>query len=180
MTTTGPNGAGTGGTSNYAFGTTHWTNTANITAADTTYSAVVLSTDNSHYLYASNFGFAIDAGDTILGIQMEVRVKGSVDLRAADGSVLAVKAGSSVGTDKATNTGIGTADAYVSYGGAADLWGTTWTAAQVNASNFGLRYSVYDLGGGVTVSCDYVRCTITHSAGTTTKAFRRSLLGVGV
>lgn len=47
------------------------------------------------------------------------------------------------GSDKAdTATNWTTSDTTVSYGGTSDLWGTTWTPAQINASDFGVSLRV--------------------------------------
>lgn len=58
-----------------------------------------------------------------------------------DNVVKLVQGGSVVGTNYATATAWGTAFETVTYGGGNDLWGTTWTAAQVNASTFGFVLS---------------------------------------
>jgi hypothetical protein len=44
-----------------------------------------------------------------------------------------------VSSDKASGTDWDTSDEIFTYGGSSDLWGTTWTAEEINASNFGLR-----------------------------------------
>jgi len=59
----------------------------------------------------------------------------------ADNIVKLVKGGSVVGTSQAVGTAWGTTDATISYGGAASLWGTTLTAAEVNAADFGIVLS---------------------------------------
>lgn len=59
-----------------------------------------------------------------------------------DNSVKLVKAGSVVGDDKAdTDTDWPLDGTAKIYGGPTDLWGTTWTPAQVNATDFGVALS---------------------------------------
>jgi uncharacterized protein (DUF433 family) len=75
-------------------------------------------------LYVHDFGFAIPSGATILGI--EVKVTASAPLNFTH----LVKAGAFAGTVLNGTSG----------GGPSDLWGTTWTPAQINATNFGIAY----------------------------------------
>lgn len=62
-------------------------------------------------------------------------------LDITDNIVRLVKAGVVVGDNKATVTQYPSGDVVAQYGGATDLWGTTWTPAEVNASNFGVVLS---------------------------------------
>lgn len=58
-----------------------------------------------------------------------------------DNVVKLVQGGSVVGTNYASAAAWGSAFETATYGGANDLWGTTWNAAQVNASTFGFVLS---------------------------------------
>lgn len=51
---------------------------------------------------------------------------------------------------------------YTSYGGASSLWGLTPTAAQVNASNFGVVFSA-TVASGETASVDAIRMTVYYT-----------------
>src|SRR5207342_1501550 len=74
----------------------------------------------------------IPATAIIRGIQVEIVRKAS-GTSVDDEDVLLMKAGSTNGiTDHASGTDWGTSDGTVTYGSATDLWGTTWTAAQIN------------------------------------------------
>ena len=67
-TLSGPNYAGAGASAT-GVGTVVWTNPGYITAADTSYATCALSSSaQSNYLWATNFGFAIPAGNVINGI----------------------------------------------------------------------------------------------------------------
>lgn len=59
-------------------------------------------------------------------------------------TVQLVVGGTPTGTNKSTGAVLPGTLQFVSYGGAADLWGTTLTPAQVNASNFGFVYAITD------------------------------------
>jgi hypothetical protein len=53
-----------------------------------------------------------------------------------------VKSDGNIGsTEKATQTNITTTDTYYIYGGSSDLWGETWTAEDINDSDFGFVIS---------------------------------------
>ena len=79
--------------------------------------------------------------------------------RQMDYSVRLRKSRGLVGTDKAiVNTEWPTSDAYSSYGGAGDLWGTTWTYNEVNNANFGGAFSAIVQNGTATV--DHMRITL--------------------
>lgn len=64
----------------------------------------------------------------------------------SENSIKIVKGGSITGTEKSTAAALTTSDAYVSYGGASDLWGTTWTPDDINASTFGVVFSTKQSG----------------------------------
>lgn len=55
--------------------------------------------------------------------------------------------GTVTGNNKSTSATIPSTLQFVSYGGSADLWGTTPTVAQVNASDFGVVFAA--TGGGI-------------------------------
>lgn len=79
-------------------------------------------------------------------------------------TVQLLKAGSPVGSNKASATTWGTTSSTVNYGSSADLWGTTWTAADLNASNFGLRFAAKNVAAAsATASLDWVTVTVTYN-----------------
>ena len=68
-------------------------------------------------------------------------------LHIPDSEVYLAKAGTKVGTNKANGTLLPFTLAYSSYyGGATDLWGTTWTPAEINDPMFGamIRFETED------------------------------------
>lgn len=96
----------------------------------------------THWLKATNWGFNIPAGATINGINVGVRRwrDGIPQLPyIADWGCKLTKAGAFVGADRVSPLiDWGTTPIFDSRGGAADLWGTTWTPAEINNSGFGV------------------------------------------
>ena len=123
-----------------------WSNPGNVVADDTNYATVTLDNNqDSNYLYASNFGFSIPTGSTITGITVNINRMGSALHHIRDYRLYMTKdgvntTGNNLGlttTDWPT-TGLQTA----TYGGTSNLWGTTWTPAQINSSSFGVLLAV--------------------------------------
>jgi hypothetical protein len=75
-----------------------------------------------------------------------------------DSQVRLLKNGVIAGNNLANTTEWPTTEAYVTYGGATELWGQTWTLADVNASNFGVAIATQVQGG--TAQVDHVRITV--------------------
>ncbi len=81
-------------------------------------------------------------------------------IRELDNSVQLVKGGTVTGSNLAnTVTPWNTVDTYSTYGSSSNLWGTTWSVAEVNASNFGAVLSASVSNG--TARVDHMRITIT-------------------
>ncbi len=63
-----------------------------------------------------------------------------------DNSIRLTKAGSFVGTSQGNQFDPShwpAVEAFITYGGMSNLWGTTWTAAEINDSSFGVGISVF-------------------------------------
>lgn len=160
-----------------------WTNTTNIFAADSLYTQAPLTAGAvSDYLRATGFGFSIPVGATITGIKVEVKkcqqpwTYGIVE----DLHVYAAKAGAVVGTDHAIPGSWPGVNTYVTYGGAADMWGTTWTPAEINVNlpaGFGVLISAQETGGvnPAGARIDHVRITVyyTVTTGTSTAGLHK-------
>jgi hypothetical protein len=164
--TAGPSPAGTGANDN-GVGTVDWTDTSNITTSDNARATVALSSNQiSHYLTATGFGFSIPAGSIIQGIQAELELGADNTFGDGEHSIKIIKGGTVQGTDKSTNGswgGIGGADQITTYGGASDLWGVSWTASDINASDFGVAAACDTNGVGASREgrIDRVRITVT-------------------
>jgi hypothetical protein len=82
-----------------------------------------------------------------------------------DSSVKLLKNNSAVGTDHAASTPWGSIESTATYGGSADLWGTTWTPADVNGSTFGVQLTAKNVAAAAaTAAVDFVQITVTYSA----------------
>jgi len=84
-------------------------------------------------------------------------------IREVDNSVRLIKGGIITGNDYAQTTAAWpTTDAYATYGGSTDLWGTTWTDSDINANSFGAVISASVQNG--TAQVDHMRITIFSSS----------------
>jgi hypothetical protein len=141
----GPQSAGTAATATAGAGSTDWTDPASARTPDTSYAASAMADSGggvgaSYYLNLTGFGFAIPSDATVIGIVVHWSAAENADVTIASTRLL--KAGVAAGTDygaAAAGSLTKESGSYYGYGGAADLWGTTWTPAQVNASDFGVR-----------------------------------------
>jgi hypothetical protein len=79
--------------------------------------------------------------------------------RALDNSIYLLMAGSPTGINHGLPTvSWPTTDAYVTYGNSADVWGTTWSLANINSTGFGVALSASRSNGNLQV--DHFRITV--------------------
>ncbi len=141
-TSAGPNSPGTA-VEDASYGTLIWTNPSDVTSSNNTYATAsrTLGPVATRYIKTTAYGFAITAGATIDGIVVEYERSCSadaVDDYCIDSVIKLVKGGTVQGDNKANIvTNWSTSEGYFTYGGASDLWGLTFTAAEINASDFG-------------------------------------------
>lgn len=108
----------------------------------------------------TNFGFSIPTSDVITGMKVETKIgsRNSVTARM-------IRAGSPVGNTNtlAGNFAASSCNAAVlrQFGNDTEQWGTTWTPAQINASNFGVRV---DVTGNNYAMIDWIRVTVYHNS----------------
>ncbi len=145
-------------------GTIAWSNATNVYASDDAYATASFTAPSgiSNYLTATDFGFTIPTGATILGIKAEVEKKQGVGV--IDYAVRLIKGGAVGTTDRSAAGSWLIADTTSTYGSGSDLWGTTWTPAQINASDFGFAMVAQDAGaGGATAFVDHIRITVYYN-----------------
>ena len=143
---------------------TDWNNPSNAAASDNSKADVTLAaTANSKYLKATNFGYAIPAEFTINGIMVEVERDTTVLDGTTDHAVRIVKGGNIGTTERKAVDNWPTSDAYKTYGSSSDLWGETWTPADINASNFGFAIAAVDSLLS-TAEIDHIRVTVFFSS----------------
>ncbi|MBF6640378.1 T9SS type A sorting domain-containing protein [Flavobacterium sp. J49] len=163
--TSGPNNPSNG--TFVAGANVDWTTPGNITnTADANYTtavfAVAANTDN---LIGSNYGFSIPNNAIINGIVLTVNRRTSATNAGRitkDNFVSLVKNGVITGNNKAVTTAYGTIFSVATYGSSTDTWGTTWTPADINATNFGAVISV-NANNSLTATVDYLKITIHYT-----------------
>lgn len=170
MASEGPRSPATGANVT-GVGTLAWSNPGNIVSSNNVRATRNMDTGTTNYLQGTNFGFSIPDGATIDGIvvEWELGAAFSDDFGwAYDAQVRLVKGGSIVGDNKArpSSSKWPATDAYVSYGSSSDLWGTTWTPADISASNFGAAIAATGTElGPEQATVDHVRITVYYTEG---------------
>jgi hypothetical protein len=142
-----------------------WTNPGNATASDNSYATCVMDDgESSDYLDVTGFGFSLPSGAAPIGYKVEVEAKATSGNTVYPLLVRLLSGGSPTGDDKGLVTGsLPTTDAYQSFGGDSDKWGTSLAGSLVNASDFGVRVQFFSGVGTHTVSVDSVRITVWYT-----------------
>lgn len=146
---------------------TAWVNPNNIKLDDGSSATCSSSADfsvSSAQLNATNFSFGIPAGAVINGIVVQIkRAKNRITIN--DNTVTVLKAGATTANRRVVGTWPDSLE-YISYGSPTDLWGTTWTVANVNASTTGCRLIVAITGDSINntiASVDAVKMTVYYN-----------------
>lgn len=143
-----------------SFGTSAWTLPGNASASDDAYTVAAPGGLPTQYLKATNFGFTIPGPAQILGIEVFVERRSGLGL-VSDERARIVKGGVIGTAERALPGTWPTSDATATYGNPSDLWGETWTPADINSSGFGFALSVDD---GVDVAAvDHISISVTFS-----------------
>jgi hypothetical protein len=156
----GPNLVGAG--ASIAGPDTAWINPNNIVADDSALASCSPPVDTgSNNLAGTVCGFTIPTGATIDGVVVELN-----DLSGNTTGVFSLSLSkdgvSPIGTTKTPVAGVG----WVSYGGISDLWGTTWTPTEINATTFGALLMIV-LADATASSIDSMRITVYYTVGGT-------------
>jgi predicted CxxxxCH...CXXCH cytochrome family protein len=141
---------------------TGWTTPTNVAAADSVYA--VFNTTTQTYLYATQFGYlTTDVPDTATVKGIAVVIHGNAaSATAAQRQVrvaLTQNGAAVVGTPKTAIELNQTTDTEVVVGGVTDLWGTTWTPAQIRATTFGVAISDNDTTAGA-INIDQIKVVV--------------------
>jgi hypothetical protein len=163
--TQGPNfpTAATGSTNTIGGGTVAWTNPTNIEANDGSTATCLPGVAITDDLRGGVFNFSIPSTATIVGITLEVNGNAFVNGIEAFHTVV-MEGGGGASANRAAGALANTASTFT-FGGPTDLWGTTWTPAQVNAGSFVGNISFQSTAGGPgTVSVDWMRVTVNYNA----------------
>ena len=145
------------GLEDYTKGDVNWSNPDNAKVSDDTYATVTLSSQRSHYLKATNFGFNIPSNATITSIIPIIEAK------TASGEVYistnVVRAGTILTTISywvAFNTTESTQNV------ATGLWFSSWTPSDINNSGFGVAVSIRQ-DSTDTISVDSIKIKVEYS-----------------
>jgi|GEM_PF-5900655 len=149
----GPNnGSSFAGNVSAPSGSVDWVNANRVATSDNNYATVNITNSNdiSNYLRVTGFNFNIPIGATINGIQANIEKSdtGIGSSHITDHVVSLVKNNVVTGNNKSSLSNWTGTDATSTYGGISDLWGSTWTPADINNANFGLVLSVGRTSGG--------------------------------
>lgn len=146
-----------------AAGTINWVNPGNVTSAvNYATNAITAPVAISFALLATNFGFAIPGGATILGIRFDFEAycdtadSGTVNQRL---EVYIFKAGVDAGGPVFFSP-LGTVSANRFAGSSTYLWGTTWTPADINNAGFGPAFVAVGSGANMNFFVRNVRATV--------------------
>ncbi|MEO8133624.1 MAG: DUF6701 domain-containing protein [Betaproteobacteria bacterium] len=144
----------------------NWSNTNRAQAQDNSYATASVNDGQiTDPLQCTDYGFAIPAAAVINGITVTVWRLASNNSCCTDVQMQLVKAGTIQATDNSTTTFYPTSNTSEAHGNATDLWGTTWTPADINNVNFGAVFATQKTvtaGGGRTISVDYIQITIDY------------------
>lgn len=126
-----------------SYGTLGWASPEAIEVDDANYAeGTAFSGGDTWYLKATEFGFAIPDGATIVGIEATMKVGSSTGGDTCNESVIKiVKSDGTVGSENKSTSAALPADpatAVWDYGGATDLWSESWSASDINDVDFGV------------------------------------------
>lgn len=124
-------------------GGTAWNTPGNITAEDSTVTIANCGSSGggtvTDTLRGSSLGFAIPGDVSIAGIELRIRGRYTAGPGTTTPNINSVNIGkdnSTLGTAKSPATAMTESLANYTYGSSTDLWGLSWTPAEINASTF--------------------------------------------
>lgn len=133
---------------------TNWTNPTNVFFEDGNYAEYTAATKD--FLKTTEYGFGTLVAPTGIRVVVKGHATDASDVNR-EISIALTKDGSAVaGAAKLTNLLPQDVDGTIDVGGEADLWGTTWTIAEINASTFGVIVTDDDFVSGGTIRIDSV------------------------
>ena len=136
-------------------GDVSWSTPSNALAVDSDVfdsafaSATIPVSGSTDVLKLTDLGLNVPTDATIIGIELAVWRYASDYGFVFDETVRLYKAGVIVGDNKADAGTWPAAENGFHYGGPTDLWGTTWTGAELNASGFGVGVQALNNSGAV-------------------------------
>ncbi len=153
-----------------------WADTGNIISDNNQYASITFTSESqSDYLQGTNFGFNIPTGATINAIVLTIGRYSSEarQRRVRDNRIQLVKDGAVTGDDVGGLTqgpefNWPTTETAITYHGSTnELWGTTWTPAEINDPDFGAAFAVWS-PEALTGYVDYMQISVTYTFNGTT------------
>ena len=171
-----------------------WQNTSNGSSQNDAYTSLLFTdafnvlasaptslspADETNYLVCKNLDSNIPNDATVEGIRIYIdrynSFTGDGTVTIKDDAIYLTKNGTdTVGSNKSTGATWSSTDTdtYISFGGVSDLWGTSWTASEINNDNFGVMIGpTIEFDGltgenGGSANIDHVYVEITYAGGT--------------
>lgn len=155
------------GTNDSSFGSIGWLTASNITSTNNVRAtADMFNGDITNYLKATNFGFNIPAGATIIGIKVDIErsINGSTLGGVRDREIKIIKSSGAISSnnlaDTSTNWPVLNSEGYATYN-PSNLWGEAWSNADINSSNFGVAIAAAATASR-RANVDHVKITVTY------------------
>ena len=140
-----------------SIGTVAWSNPTNVLSSNNSYSTLTFTGDQTaHYLKATNFDFSIPENEIIYGIMALVECKNNQGYGVMD--YVRIVKGGVIGSVNRTLP-MSTTEEYTASGGDSDLWGETWTASDINSSDFGVAISSLGTNGTI-IDIDHIEIVV--------------------
>lgn len=145
--------------------TTAWTNIDSVFLSDDEYAGYGGTDQDS--LYITNFTMGVTAGATIDSIWVTTHALGSASQAVRRRfTVFLVKNGTTAVGESVSFQHAQSEDSDTQTGGTNPLWNTTWTAAEVNASTFGVvLWKTASQAGSMSLDFVTIRIAYTEAAG---------------
>ena len=126
------------------------------------------TTDVTERLDNTNFGFNIPTGSTIDGIEVSMDRYMSTG-GANDYFLKLFKAGILMGDNKSVGAAWAASDTdtYVTFGSPTELWGTTWTEADIENISFGVALCAQATADRTDIHVDHITITVYYSLAAT-------------
>lgn len=162
-------------------GTLAWSSEANVTADDGSVASSASSSaagEKTWTLYGHNLGLSLPDGAVVRGIEARIDARDvgassdfdDVVLRKADGTFTAV--------DRSDAVTLASTFAAYTYGSATDLWGESWTKADVEDADFGAGFAFLSNNANATVEVDYISLNVHYDLDLTPTTGISRMLGV--
>lgn len=155
-------------TDNVVISDNPWSDAGNILSLNASYATMFApAAEACDFLVATGFNFTIPDGASIDGIVVEVSLLCDYNDHPTDyatSDCRLTKNGIDVVGDLQVQEPVPTSQEYFIYGSPTDLWGTTFTSAEINNSNFGVLFNSSANGAvDINISVDHIRMTVYYT-----------------